>query len=183
MKLIILILLFSFSAFGNYAKLSEVETNTISKVWMKKSKCGNDCIKIPLGYNSNYHVVIDQMVNDISSPINSKNDIEICTDKADCDAKNLIKICIDELEIVYMAADFTEIYCSKITGYNQIASGQKIVTEDAGMKAAHMAARQSIKNARIAKKTAIKALKDKLKLNQDLSMAELREVLKYLIKD
>lgn len=182
MKLIILFLLFSFSAFGNYAKISEVESKSISTVWVKKSKCGSDCIKIPFGYNKNFHKVENEMVNNHDSPIQSKSEIESCVDQDDCESKNAIKVCADELETVYMDEFYSEIYCSKITGYDQKLSGRKIVVEDSGLKSAHIAAKQAERDAKAAKKAAIMLLKDKVNADQDLTPSEQRQVFKYLLK-
>lgn len=181
--IILLFLLFSFSVFGNYAKLSEVETNSISTVFTRMKSCGNDCIKIPLGYDSNYHRVIDGMKNDLDNPIESKNDISPCSDKADCDAQNLIKVCTDIEETVYMALDYSDIYCSKITGYPQIPSGQKIVTEDIGLKTAYLAVEQSKKDAALAKKTDFLVLKTKLDSGGTLTPVELSAYLLYLSRN
>lgn len=137
MKYLILLFLMSFSAFGNYSKISEVETGSISKVFTKMKGCGVSCIKLPFGYNKSYHVVVAEMINDFTKPINSKNDIETCIDQTDCEVKNAVKSCADEFEIVFMAADFSDIYCSKLTGYEQKLSGSKIVVEDVAKKAAY----------------------------------------------
>lgn len=182
MKRIILFLLFSFSAFGNYAKLSEVESSSISKVFTRMKSCGNDCIKIPFGYDSNYHRAIDEMINDYNAPIQSKSEIEICADEVDCNAKNDVKVCLDNDERVIVALDYSEIYCSKITGYEQVLSGRKIVAEDVGLKTAYLAAEQS-------KKDLIKSKKDnvldviipKLEAGSILTPLESRQVLLFLL--
>jgi hypothetical protein len=136
MKYLILFLI-SLNCFANYAPLSEVQSKNITKVYLKRP-AGN-FIKLPIGYNPAYYDVVDEMIDDIEKPIYSKSEAEACADQADCEAKNAIKVCADNEETVLMSEDFSEIYCSKLTGYEQKSTGNKIVVENASLKATYEA--------------------------------------------
>ena len=143
MKILILIFI-SLNCFGNYALKSEIDSGSSLKVYTRKPKSGN-YLKIPKGFNLNYHVIVDEMINDYDSPINSKSETETCVDQSDCEAKNLVKTCLDQDERVLMAQDFSDIYCSKITGYNQKLNGNEIVVEDAAKKETYLQQKQDDK--------------------------------------
>ena len=183
MKILILFLI-SLNCFGSYALKSEIESGSILKTYTKK--LGGDYLKLPKkGFNSNYHVVVDEMVNDYDSPINSKSETETCTDQADCESKNLVKTCLDQNERVLMAQDFSDIYCSKFTGYNQKLSGNKIVVEDATLKASYLSQKQEDENTENTKHG--QRMTIKTKLNDDgwgsLTDTQKGRLIKYLLRN
>jgi hypothetical protein len=69
--------------------------------------------------------IVDVMIDDTANPIMSKSEAEPCSGQADCQLKLGVKECSDSEETAYIDEGFTEVYCSKITGYPQIASGSK----------------------------------------------------------
>lgn len=144
MKLLILILLSSSTFAGNYIPKSKVGDCTQKTVYTAPQ--GADDILVPVGYNCNTHIIVDEMIDDITKPVNSKSETQVCADQASCEALNSTKTCIDPLEKVIMAADFSEIYCSKFLHFAKKLSGRKIVVEDATKKAAFDAA-EAIKKA------------------------------------
>ena len=87
-------------------------------------------------YPAKNEKTIDEMIDDVSSPVYTKTNVELCTDEADCLTKESEKECLDG-EIVIRVAENTEVYCSKFIRYNQIASGNKIVIEDVDKKAVY----------------------------------------------
>lgn len=168
MKYLILFLI-TFTASANYVKQAELSTDSISKVWVKQSDCGQGCISIPFGYNKNFHKMIDEEIDDVTSPINSKNDIEACADQAACETALALKVCTDSNETAYIDALFTELYCSKVTGYNQKLSGRKIVVEDAALKTSF----ESQKTQDQAKEAAIQMAQKAMKCGQRVIAAML----------
>lgn len=181
MKYLILFLI-CFSANANYVKLSEVESNSITKVFVKSKRCGSGCIKLPKGYDKSFHILADIMKNDVTSPVYSKSETETCIDEDDCNTKNGSKVCTDEDETVKMAQDFSDIYCTKFLRYNQIASGSKKLVIDETKKATKKAEKAAKKAAKAAKKAEVlDTLLSKLKNGEDLSKAQLRKVLLYLL--
>ena len=144
MKYLITAILFllCFSVFANYIPQSKVDGNlhngltVSSKIDRCEKSYSESCVKIPFDYNHNYHILIDEMIDDVSSPVYTKTNVELCTDEADCLTKESEKECLDG-EIVIRVAENTEVYCSKFIRYNQIASGNKIVIEDVDKKAVY----------------------------------------------
>ena len=137
MKILILFFLFfSLNVFANY--MSEVDMfdcNKIGrKIYGKLKTCQKehvDCVAFsPCETTSRQ----DTQVDDITKPKFTKSEIEVCSDQADCETKNGIKTCIDIDEQVLMAQDFSEIYCSKPNGFDQMTVS--MIREDAAKKAA-----------------------------------------------
>lgn len=131
MKLIILMIasLMCATAMADFALRSEVINGDVKRVYTKKPKKG-DYIKIPSGYNSKYHVIKDEMIDDMSKPQwATRSMVEACADEADCKAKALTKECVDGRSSFYNA-EYSELWCNKIDGYAKKKSGQKIVAED-----------------------------------------------------
>ena len=185
MKLLIILFL-TFSAFANYIPKTKVGTGESLTVFMKKKKCESHyseiCIKIPSGYNSEFHKLKDQMKNDLDSPNwGQRSAIEPCSGESNCSEIALIKECLDGRHSLYNA-EYSEVWCNKILSYAQIPSGKKIVSENAELKAIHEADKLSKKLAKQALKDEIELLKVKLIDEQDLTPAELRKVLRHLVK-
>lgn len=182
MKILILFycLIVATSSFSMFMKIDDI--GVCGKVKYAKN-CGNNCIEISKRYNCKYSKKADEMKDDVSAPIwASRSMIDSCLGIMDCKEQALVKECINGRS-PYYNAEYSEIWCGKITGYNQIPSGKKIVIEDQPLKAAYIAQVQAEKDLKQSKKDAVKALKAKVELDQDLTPAELRVVLKYLIKD
>lgn len=161
MKYIILLLI-SLNVFANYIPEDEVGTGNNLTVFTKKNKCelhySKTCIKIPYGYTANYHILVDEYVDDTSSPITTKNDITACVDETDCYAKAGVLSCTD-VEEYKTFTEWSEVYCTKTTGYEQMLSGKKIVVEDAALKTAWEAA-EAVKAQKAAYLKAIVAARD-----------------------
>jgi len=166
----LLLFLISFSAFANYALRSEIESKSVGKVYLKKPKTG-DYLRLPSGYHKEYYKVIDEMINDIDQPIyEAKSNVVACaavvddpatteidetkTQEEDCLEKQAAQVC-DGLNgyFVVRLEDNSEVYCTKLLGYVEVPSGNKIVVEDATLKAAY----ESAKATEAATEAAIKA--------------------------
>ncbi len=182
MKCLILFLI-SFSVFANYIPKEFVGIEMNLTVFSNSNKCeqhySSECVKIPSGYNAKVHTLQDEL--DITKPIYSKSEIETCADQAECEAKNAVKTCIDEDETVYMAEDFSEIYCSKQTGFEK--TGKEIIAEDGSKKASYNAEKKAEKDAEKAKKGIAKDINTKLKNGDALTGAERDEALKFIFRN
>ena len=159
----IFIFIITSNVFGNWTKQSDIENNTISTVYSKRSSCGNDCSKLPNGFNKNYHKLFDIMKNDIENPNHElKSDVALCAPILDdpltvdidetktqmqvCLEKEIAQVCPESDSphpfFVVRVADNSEVYCTRIVSYAQIPSGKKEVREDAALKAAYDTAKE-----------------------------------------
>lgn len=163
---LLFLITFSITTSANYLPESKINGQAIEAgvaVYQKKAKCeavySETCHHVPFQYNPEYHELVDEMVGDPASAVYSKNDIEACADQTDCETKNSSKVCTDLMENVYMAQDFSEIYCSKFLRFDaQIPSGKKIIVENATKKAAYDSALAASEAMEAAIATAMKAI-------------------------
>lgn len=147
MNKLICLLIIVFSG-STWACLNELPLSEAQKAIAKDpSFTGKVCKDLPSeqcmcfdNVNLRHVDIVDEMIPDESKPTYSKNDIEVCVDQSDCESKNASKTCTDSQETVYMAQDFSEIYCSKLTGYEQKVSGRKVFLINLAKKAAADAA-------------------------------------------
>jgi len=161
MKFILLMFL-SLSAFADYLPVDEIGTCNLLTTTLASKDCedlySKTCVKLPYRYNCNYHVAVDEYKDDISNPTWSKNDTTTCEDEADCNSKLESLVCTDPEE-GKSVTEWSEVYCTKITGYPQVATGQKTVVENAALKTAWEAS-EAVKAAKAAYMKAIKAARD-----------------------
>lgn len=165
---IILLFLFSFSIFAQYAPMSEVNSNSVTKVYARASSCPSDCIKIPVGYNSNFHRLKAVMVPDTERPVYSKNQISSCEELEREGCESLLadlecEIEGEEAKMVYEEGQ-KEVYCSKFLRYNMKDSGEKVVVVDEDLKAAYDAAQAQA----IAQQMALKIAKQRMDCGKDV---------------
>lgn len=139
MKLIILFLI-SYSAMANFVSQSEIESKKVTEAFVSAEECfkvsGGLCYNITHCSNMEYCKLSPLMIPDKTKPIHSKTEIEACLDQTDCESKNGIKTCSEIGDQVLMAADYSEIYCSRIIRYELKDSGDKHVVIDEDLKAA-----------------------------------------------
>ena len=121
------------------APVSEVEKKILDCNYplLVKKKCEGVCVEIKKEFNCKYYEIAEEMVDDSTKPVHSKSESEVCADQLDCETKNESKICADVLESVFMAEDFSEIYCSKFIRFEQKLSGRKTTKENSTKKAAY----------------------------------------------
>ena len=119
----------------------------------------------------------DTQVNDITKPKFTKSEIEVCSNQADCETKNGIKTCIDIDEQVLMAQDYSDIYCSKPNGFEQMTVS--MIREDAVKKAAYDALKASelVKiNSRNTNRSQMRALIPSLEAGTGLNTVQRRKL-------
>lgn len=163
MKLLILFFI-SLSIFANYIPVELVGTDLTGKpIFTNSAKCkkhyAKDCIKLPSGFNPNYYTLQDVIKDDLENPIYTKTEVlnqcgEYCQSLWDSNTYT----CQDQDASPYLNLDIEEIYCAKVTGYNQIATGQKIVAEDAVLKANYESQVQAKKDQEEAIQNELKAI-------------------------
>lgn len=158
-KLILLITFITTSALANFLPESKINGQDANvAVYMKRSKCeaafSEKCHKIPFGYSPEYHELVDEMVDDDTKPIyEAKSNVVTCsavlddpatteidetkTLEEDCMEKEAAHICdLANKYYTVRVADNSEVYCTRFIGFEQKASGNKIVAENAAKKSA-----------------------------------------------
>ena len=183
MKLLLLLLLLTlltFSASANFVKESDLDAKLLNcdfpmVSYAKKKSCGVDCVKIDKNFKCETHVKIDEMIDDRTKPVNSKNEINNCGEY--CESVFEETACIDPLEKRVLNLELEQIYCTKFLRFEQKLSGNKIVSENATKKATHEAEKQAKSDAKVLKKANVDALKNKLKTG-DLNLVEINEFLR-----
>ncbi len=182
--LILILMIFSVNVFADYMSRADIlDCNKLDKVAYPKlktcQKVHADCMQIPESVVKNCEINSEQdtQVDDITKPKFTKNEIEVCSDQADCETKNGVKTCIDIDEQVLMAQDFSEIYCSKPNGFNQMTVKQ--IRVDATKKAADDAlkANELIKtDNRNTNRSQMRGLISSLNAGTDLTAAQRRKL-------
>lgn len=138
----LLLFLISFSVMGAYkAPISEVEKKLLdcSYPLAVSVSCSGACVEIKKSFKCETHELVDQMIDDPSSPIyEAKSNVVSCLDEADCLTKEAAQVCDSQNGyFVVRVADNSEVYCTKLLGYNQMLSGSKVLQENAIKKSAH----------------------------------------------
>ena len=155
MKLLILLttLLFSQLTLAGWVKLADAEANSVTEYFPRKSNCPGECVYAPSTFETAYFDVVDETEDDLTKPINSKSQAETCDDENDCQSKLSTLVCLDpdEIAIQVLDTDPKEVYCTKVTGYEQKLTGNKVLIENATKKATYLAekAAEAAKNAGI----------------------------------
>lgn len=140
MKIIILILIsFSVSA-SNWVPISKIQDKSPAGYQMENDcrKTGEQCLDVgdePEIVKLGLFSLEDVMGNDGDKPIwGSRSLISPCSGEEDCKAKALAKSCIDGRE-PYYNAEYSEVWCNKITGYQQKVVGKSISIKQAELAA------------------------------------------------
>ena len=170
---ILLLFLISFSSFAGYMSKADLESCTGARTsFTRHSDCertkGVKCYKVSDKHKCQYHRVKT-----------TKSELSICSDNTECQSLLLalsLKGCDDPKEkaIKVLDTDPKEVYCTKTA-----------TMENASLKASYDASeitKQQTKEATKNKGIAVKDLLIKLDENTDLTDAELRQVLKVLIR-
>lgn len=154
MKILILLFIFTASASAGWVKQSEITGAGAKNVYLKKKYCGSDCVKIPTGYNKNYYDLEDEYIDDPQKPIwATRSMIESCSGEDACKALALSKMqktpvdcvaddtrldcqsqkCTDYRTSFYNA-EYSEVWCNKISGFEKKLSGRKILSRNESKK-------------------------------------------------
>lgn len=132
-------------------------------------------------------VTEEQCVNDIEKPIwEKKSQVEKCDGEKDCQEKLLVLRCEDGRG--FIDENFSEIYCTKLLGYEQKCSTVTYnkLQVDPSKKAKHDADVERLKGEAQAKRDAQALRVQKIKdfdLNSANTIAKLKELLKEIQED
>ena len=121
----LIVLILSFSAYANFIKKEQIGVCENVSVFSSALSCQGDCIKVETDYNCETHVIEKKKVDNLESPIYSKNQINKCGEYCETLFPDLV--CEDTEETPILNTDLEEIYCTKITGYDQVESDEDIV--------------------------------------------------------
>lgn len=129
MKYLILLLL-TFNAQAMFLKKSEIN-NCGATFYGSKKDCGENCIKQPKDHNCEYHKFGEHQVDDMEKPIYSKSETQACEGEEACQTLLQVKACTDPQESALINEDYTEVYCSKVSGYQQKTATGIYIDQDA----------------------------------------------------
>lgn len=189
MKYLLLIFI-SFSAMASFLPESKIGKDTSGiKIYTKKKKCQKvypqeKCCKIGTEYRQEYSVLADEMVDDPDSPTwGTRSKVTSCSDEQDCQDQLVLKSCNGQRS-PYMNAEFTETWCNKITGYDSVPTGRKVVVSDAAKKATYDSEQNTKENEESTKKNTRKDLKKKIKDNgfSSLTGPEKDQIMLYFFR-
>jgi len=126
MKKILLLILFIFSFSALAENVNYTPDGKESFVSKKECKKKHDkCYKIKVESLYVDYDLVDEYVNDYEKPEwGTRSMITACTGEEDCKAKALELECVDGRWSLYNA-EYSEVWCNKITGYAQKATGRK----------------------------------------------------------
>lgn len=155
MRIFLICLLLSLNCAANWVKDSELISGDIKTVYLKKKKCGSDCVKIPIRYNKNFHKRMEVMIDDLSKPnYEAESQVESCSSESDCLEKLAAKDCGDS-ELApykkYVSAENDKVYCTRIVSYQKKGTGSYEVRVDESLKSAY----EALKAAKIAESNAV----------------------------
>jgi len=169
MKKILLLIFLSALTFANYIPKDKVGICEGLTVFSKKDKCEKvsekDCIKISKKYNCSH--------SEVKPDKTAKKMTESCLDEIDCQAKLEAIVCDDKFDAI-KNLDSLEVYCTRFIPEH--------VGDNKKKKDDHEKKQKDDKDAEKVKKDAIKALREKLKQDDDLTPKELRKVLLRLLR-
>lgn len=169
LTLIALLSIFSVQSMAGYMSKSDLESCAFDRTdYSKKYVCekleASKCYLVPSGYNCQYNRKRD-----------SKSEAEECFNDSDCQSKLSAKVCSDSREkaVQVLDTDPKEVYCTK-----------EYIGEDSALKTSYMEDQATQKATRDAKIAEVKnTIITKLKAGENLTQAQLRRVLLYLLRE
>lgn len=186
--MLFVLLILSEKSFAQFMAKSEMFGNCDAprRVFRLKKKCElskkQKCFRWKKSYRCETHEVKEVEIDDVEKPDKKlKSEVEACDDKEDCEQKLPNKVCSTNLGGFYRqkADNSFELYCLQQT-YKK--KNVEVVSENATKKASYLSAVKAKKDKEKADKNSRKAILTKLEGDQDLSKAELRKVLKFVLK-
>lgn len=102
----------------NFMPLSELKAGIAKTVYMNQTDCEkiSPCVDVT-GLDVATYDIANVQVDDESKPTYSaKQNIEACSDQADCQTKLQAKVCPS---LKYINQDFSEVYCTQQTGFEK----------------------------------------------------------------
>lgn len=148
MRLITFLLFtFTLSAHADWVKLSDYDSCNVL-AYYDRHTCENtshsECVKRPAGHEGDCEIfqstLQDVFVDDIERPIRNKTQVASCEDSDSCQASLLALECEEEGAEKFINESYSEVYCSRVTGFEQKFS-HKVAVVDADKFATREAAR------------------------------------------
>ena len=140
-------LFLSINAFADWVKISDF--NSCEAIgYYDRHTCeniqGSECVKLPSNYKEACGLFQEELqsayVDDLEKPIRNKTQVQACEGQEPCQVALEALTCEEEGAESFINESYTEVYCSKITGYEQKYS-HKVAVVDAD-KLAHKEAKQ-----------------------------------------
>jgi len=193
--ILVLFLLFTQSVFAinHFIKKSDFDSNVSDPVIYSgsnaKSFCG-DCYKIKEGFefNAAYAKLKNETIN--GDPIYSKSEVNNCSEYCESLFKSESNpiICNDTEETPILNLDLNQIYCSKLIGYEQVQTGEKIIVVDKDKKDLYDAVKDAKREAKILEREEREAEIAEIKaMIADVNASDLppwhKKLLRVLIRD
>lgn len=139
----LILFLFSLSAFAsNWMTLSTIESKGVAGYSLRSDceKYGEQCLDVgaePEAIKLGFFSLADVMEDDHEKPIwGTRSMVEPCSDELDCQMRMSALNCVDGRS-AYYSLDPMEVWCNKITGYEQKISGKKSLSINASQMASY----------------------------------------------
>ena len=125
--------------------------------------------------------VVDRYIENKEKPIREKSETEPCEGEKDCQAILKGKQCENFKSEKFYNAEFTEVWCSEITGYEQKIEGKKLIESDT-KRLAYEQELDSKEATKLAKEQRKEELKAEAKKEKDLTKEEIKEILLMVLE-
>ena len=190
MKILILcFLLFSLNSFAGYMSKSLMlnqDCETDRPFYPLKRECDkkhSDCISVRKGFNCQTDSEQDTSVDDTSSPIIVKRDLDTCVDDDECQTKLVALVCTDTslTAIKRLDLDPKEVYCPEQIGFNQ--KTVRMIREDAVKKAAWDVNSANPKVRRALRKARRQQLAAAITTIDGANLTQLKAIVKKMMRD
>lgn len=132
------------------AEASWVNWPDLTTVYSTNANClsanpQGDCLAIPEGAIGAVLEKVAEMTDDLNSPQwEAASQVTACVGQEACQTALEELICSSGEHQKFIDAEFTQVYCTKILGYDQVATGRFILQENADQKAAYLAVQAAI---------------------------------------
>ncbi|MBE9542511.1 MAG: hypothetical protein IMF01_09350 [Proteobacteria bacterium] len=188
--LILFLICFNISA-SQWIPLDSVGIEQVGQfnILPTKARCekinSRSCSEIIGHYNYRTFSAADEMINDASKPKHeAASNITACVDADDCSLKLADQLCESNTgHYALINAESTEVYCTKVVGYDQKPSGRKIVIEDAAKKTVNDASILASDNSKKAYRDSLISILIDLDAGKTLTPVQTSKVLKHALKD
>jgi hypothetical protein len=140
-NLFLLILFVCLNASANVVNWPSLSTVYSSQSICRDANPEGDCLAIPSGSIPQALEKVAEMIDDPFSPQwEAASQVTECEGEEACQTALLALTCEGNRE-KFIDAEFTQVYCTKIVGYDQVATGAYVLAENESLKSAYLAAK------------------------------------------
>ena len=180
-----LLLLISFYSYANTLPMSEVIKAIALEPGVGNISCSDkpdeECLSYK-GIDWETAIIVEEIVD--GAPIYNIKSETACKDEEDCRLQLSTFVCEEGFTAAYRL-DTLQVYCYKLTGYEQVNTGKKVLKNDPD-KLAAKAAKEAAKAARIEairqKKSEAKNQIKNINWNQVTTVAQLKAVVRQIVE-